>query len=88
MVSECVPFSKTGGLADVAGALPLALAEAGHDVRVVMPAYRVAKRYLARQIAAAEQQLEGSGPVSAPAVAAAIAGAPAIAAADAALAQA
>ncbi|KYF92481.1 hypothetical protein BE17_50155, partial [Sorangium cellulosum] len=52
VVSECVPFSKTGGLADVAGALPLALAEAGHDVRVVMPAYRVAKRYLARQIAA------------------------------------
>ncbi|MGK3966222.1 glycogen synthase [Sorangium sp. So ce118] len=88
VVSECVPFSKTGGLADVAGALPLALAEAGHDVRVVMPAYRVAKRYLARQIAAAEQQLEGSGPVSAPAVAAAAAGAPAIAAADAALAQA
>ncbi|XXU77508.1 glycogen/starch synthase [Sorangium sp. So ce1151] len=86
MVSECVPFSKTGGLADVAGALPLALAEAGHDVRVVMPAYRVAKRYLARQIAAAEQQLEGSGPVSAPAVAAAAAGAPALAAADAALA--
>ncbi|WP_437627987.1 glycogen synthase [Sorangium sp. So ce1151] len=86
VVSECVPFSKTGGLADVAGALPLALAEAGHDVRVVMPAYRVAKRYLARQIAAAEQQLEGSGPVSAPAVAAAAAGAPALAAADAALA--
>ncbi|XXT21670.1 glycogen/starch synthase [Sorangium sp. So ce429] len=88
MVSECVPFSKTGGLADVAGALPLALAEAGHDVRVVMPAYRVAKRYLARQIAAAEQQLEGSGSASAPAVAAAAAGAPAIAAADAALAEA
>ncbi|XYH99933.1 glycogen synthase [Sorangium sp. So ce1128] len=88
VVSECVPFSKTGGLADVAGALPLALAEAGHDVRVVMPAYRVAKRYLARQIAAAEQQLEGSGPVSAPAVAEAAAGAPPIAAADAALAQA
>ncbi|MGK3990691.1 glycogen/starch synthase [Sorangium sp. So ce136] len=88
VVSECVPFSKTGGLADVAGALPLALAEAGHDVRVVMPAYRVAKRYLARQIAAAEQQIEGSGSASAPAVAAATAGAPAIAAADAALAEA
>ncbi|WP_437932612.1 glycogen synthase [Sorangium sp. So ce291] len=88
VVSECVPFCKTGGLADVAGALPLALAEAGHDVRVVMPAYRVAKRYLARQIAAAEQQLEGSGSASAPAVAAAAAGAPAIDAADAALAEA
>ncbi|WP_437651297.1 glycogen synthase [Sorangium sp. So ce362] len=61
VVSECVPFSKTGGLADVAGALPIALAAAGHDVRVVMPAYRVAKRYLARQIALAEQQAGGSG---------------------------
>ncbi len=37
---EAVPFAKTGGLADVAAALPQALAEAGCDVRVVMPAYR------------------------------------------------
>jgi len=37
--SECVPFAKTGGLADVAGALPKALREAGHDVRVVLPKY-------------------------------------------------
>ncbi|XXX78812.1 glycogen/starch synthase [Sorangium sp. So ce134] len=74
VVSECVPFSKTGGLADVAGALPIALAAAGHDVRVVMPAYKVAKRYLARQIALAEQQAPGSGAVAAPAVAAAAAG--------------
>ncbi len=37
--SEVYPFAKTGGLADVAGALPKALAEAGHDVRVVMPRY-------------------------------------------------
>lgn len=37
--SEVVPFAKTGGLADVAGALPLALAELGHDVRVAMPKY-------------------------------------------------
>jgi starch synthase len=49
VVSECVPLAKTGGLADVAGALPLALAACGHDVRVVLPAYRVAKGYLARQ---------------------------------------
>lgn len=39
--SEVVPFSKTGGLADVAGALPLALAELGHDVRVVTPKYKM-----------------------------------------------
>jgi len=38
--SEIVPFAKTGGLADVAGALPKALRRAGHDVRVVMPLYR------------------------------------------------
>ncbi len=33
------PFSKTGGLADVAGALPVALAERGHTVRVMTPLY-------------------------------------------------
>ena len=38
--SECVPFSKTGGLADVVGALPRALAAAGHEVSVYVPKYR------------------------------------------------
>jgi len=42
--SEAVPFAKTGGLADVCGALPLALAQLGHDVAVIMPAYRSAQR--------------------------------------------
>ncbi len=41
--SECVPFSKTGGLADVAGALPKALAELGHSVSVYLPRYRQTK---------------------------------------------
>jgi starch synthase len=37
--SECYPLAKTGGLADVAGALPLALAPLGVEARVLMPAY-------------------------------------------------
>jgi len=38
--SEAVPFSKTGGLADVLGALPQALASLGWDVTLVTPRYR------------------------------------------------
>jgi len=38
--SEGVPFSKTGGLADVVGALPRSLAAAGHQVNVYLPLYR------------------------------------------------
>lgn len=39
VTSEVVPFAKTGGLADVSSALPLALTELGHDVRIVVPKY-------------------------------------------------
>lgn len=38
--AEVVPFAKTGGLADVAGSLPLELANDGNDVRIVMPKYK------------------------------------------------
>lgn len=38
--SEAVPFAKTGGLADVCGALPLELARLGHQPALIMPAYR------------------------------------------------
>lgn len=42
--SEVAPFSKTGGLGDVAGALPQAMAALGHEVRVVTPLYRAVDR--------------------------------------------
>ena len=38
-VSECAPFVKSGGLADVAGALPKALTEVGIQARVILPLY-------------------------------------------------
>jgi starch synthase len=41
--SEVVGFAKTGGLADVAGSLPRALAGRGHDCRVILPLYRSAR---------------------------------------------
>jgi starch synthase len=40
VASEALPFAKTGGLADVLGALPQALAALGHEVDVLMPRYR------------------------------------------------
>ncbi len=42
IASEVVPFAKTGGLADVAGALPLALENNGQDVIIIMPGYKTA----------------------------------------------
>ncbi len=39
IAAECVPYAKTGGLADVVGALPKYLRALGHNVIVVMPRY-------------------------------------------------
>lgn len=44
VASEVVPFSKTGGLADVAGALPAALQKLGAEVLIVTPGYRGTKK--------------------------------------------
>jgi starch synthase len=44
VASEVMPFAKTGGLADVTGALPVALARLGHQVSVIMPRYPAIER--------------------------------------------
>jgi starch synthase len=44
LASEVVPFAKTGGLADVAGALPKFLGQLGVESRVVLPLYRETKK--------------------------------------------
>ena len=47
--SEAIPFAKTGGLADVAGTLPIELAKRGHHCSAFLPAYRVSKHFLREQ---------------------------------------
>jgi starch synthase len=44
--SECTPFAKTGGLADVVGALPPELAKLGHQVSVFLPLYARVRRQI------------------------------------------
>jgi starch synthase len=46
VASECVPFAKTGGLADVIGALATELVKMGHEVTVYLPLYSSVRRQL------------------------------------------
>ncbi|MGR3269792.1 glycogen synthase GlgA [Thalassococcus profundi] len=51
VASECVPLVKTGGLADVAGALPGAMAGLGHDMRTLLPGYPAVRAAVDRDAA-------------------------------------
>ena len=50
VASEAAPFAKTGGLADVVGALPAALRDSGCEVAVLMPRYRRIELTSARRV--------------------------------------
>ncbi len=55
--SECVPFAKTGGLADVVGALPRELVRLGHQVAVYLPLYTRVRKHLTGEPVYAIQSL-------------------------------
>ena len=61
--SEAVPFCKTGGLADVAGSLPPALAASGAEVAVVLPLFPAAEglRSSSGRARGIEHDTEGAG---------------------------
>ena len=62
LASEVIPYAKTGGLADVAGALPKFLSSLGAEVQVFMPFYReVRKKGLPLTSVIERASLDGSG---------------------------
>ncbi len=66
ITAEVAPYSKTGGLADVAASLPVALRDAGHEVIVVAPLYRVTRNVVAalgRELQTAVDPLAVDGPL-------------------------
>jgi starch synthase len=61
--SEAVPFAKTGGLADVAGALPKALAKQGVDAHVILPLYQQIDRTLLKDSVIQDVAVEWRGQI-------------------------
>jgi starch synthase len=55
--AECVPFAKTGGLADVVGALPQELVKLGHQVTVYLPLYASVRTHIEGQWKYAAQSI-------------------------------
>ena len=61
LAAEAVPYSKTGGLADVAGALPKALRQVGVDSLLITPLYRQTKENLINHLAIDDLQVDWRG---------------------------
>jgi starch synthase len=55
--SECTPFAKTGGLADVVGALPRELARLSHEVSVYLPLYTRVRKFIEGELSYAIRSL-------------------------------
>ncbi|MEO1678079.1 MAG: glycogen synthase GlgA [Pseudomonadota bacterium] len=62
VASECVPFVKTGGLADVVGALPAALEDQGVEMRVLLPGYEAVIAAMGKHKTVAEEDNLFGGP--------------------------
>jgi len=59
VISECVPFVKSGGLADVAGSLPRELSKLGADIRIIIPKYgMISDQFKLKMIRRAEFNVE------------------------------
>ena len=50
VTSECAPFSKSGGLADVAFSLPPALKAAGNEIAIITPLYQCVKEKYGKKL--------------------------------------
>ena len=61
LASEVVPFAKTGGLADVAGALPKALRKQDVDARLILPLYHQIDRTLLKNTVIQNVAIEWRG---------------------------